>query len=642
MNEPNAFDALSDPLPAVDSREWMDALLRSRCKISKLWPHQLELAMQINQNKDVFCVVATGMGKTVVLQAGPIAADARGETAIGLIIVPTKVLVEQQAEVATARGLRALPINEDTVREAALERRDLWAELVRGKDVRVAIKTPQMALGKRMQQLLNSPAFVTLVRWVSVDEAGLIDQKDGVFASWYCRLATLRVKLLTSTQWTAATASATKERAPVMARGYGMRPGAYFDGRYSINRPNLKYIPRFYQHAYTGAEHLDLSFVILPGMKHAWDIVLTVIFAKTIERGFSIMQYLDNLIPFDIPNRSSPIKLYNSLMSSAYRRKLKSDFEAGKVRVILVTDTAAYGFDVSNVRRVITTDLEDYYEESDQKFGRSGRDGQLAEVIAFAPSWVQNSPPGTVPSTKGKQEEEEKRAKLREPLRAFYNPTMDCSSRQAVLHYYSEPYIASIPDVETNNNDLSRVEEWRAHFEQARATDEHTSTVRLQTIGAFRVLDKAMQNSLSDMLRRWSSQFWARIRPSRDLPCSCFFPSFILEAVVDKSHLCIDLENLKLITKGWEHFAVCGPRLLAFMIKVMAEFDKMQTPVGGASLDAGDQIKLTDDALTLYRLANMDILKALCRENDCTISGKKMELVQRLMLHFARCAGLIV
>jgi superfamily II DNA or RNA helicase len=36
------------------------------------------------------------MGKTIVLQAGAIAADARGECGICLIIVPTKVLVEQQ------------------------------------------------------------------------------------------------------------------------------------------------------------------------------------------------------------------------------------------------------------------------------------------------------------------------------------------------------------------------------------------------------------------------------------------------------------------------------------------------------------------------------------------------------------------
>ncbi|KAJ7790798.1 P-loop containing nucleoside triphosphate hydrolase protein [Mycena olivaceomarginata] len=201
MDERDAFDALSNPPLTIDSRERMDSVLRTRCKISKLalWPHQLDLAMEINKKKDFLCVVATGMGKTVILQAGPIAADARGETGIGLIIVPTKVLVEQQGEVATARGLRALPINEDTVREAALENRDLWLELVRGDDVRVAIMTPQMVLGTRMRQLLNSAAFAALVRWVSIDEAGLIDQQDGVFAPWYSRLSILRVKLPTST-----------------------------------------------------------------------------------------------------------------------------------------------------------------------------------------------------------------------------------------------------------------------------------------------------------------------------------------------------------------------------------------------------------------------------------------------------------
>jgi superfamily II DNA or RNA helicase len=52
--------------------------------------------MAVNEGKDVFCVVATGMGKTVILQAGALAAHARGENAIALIIVPTKVLVEQQ------------------------------------------------------------------------------------------------------------------------------------------------------------------------------------------------------------------------------------------------------------------------------------------------------------------------------------------------------------------------------------------------------------------------------------------------------------------------------------------------------------------------------------------------------------------
>jgi superfamily II DNA helicase RecQ len=104
-----------------------------------------------------------------------------------------------------------LPINEDTVREAALENRNLWLESVRSDDVRIAIMTLQMVLGTRMHQLLNSAAFAALVRWVLIDEAGLIDQQDSVFAPWYSRLSILCVKLPTSTQWTAATASATTD-----------------------------------------------------------------------------------------------------------------------------------------------------------------------------------------------------------------------------------------------------------------------------------------------------------------------------------------------------------------------------------------------------------------------------------------------
>jgi hypothetical protein len=120
------------------------------------------------------------------------------------------------------------------------------------------------------------------------------------------------------------------------------------------------------------------AFVVPKGIQSALDIILTDIFAKTIERGFSIVDYLDKLIPSTVPNAGHLIELYNGLMTGSYRRKLKADFASEKVRVIVVTDTAAYGFDAPNVRRA---DLE----EMEQKFGCAGRDGQPAETIAFAP-----------------------------------------------------------------------------------------------------------------------------------------------------------------------------------------------------------------------------------------------------------------
>ncbi|KAJ6470768.1 hypothetical protein C8R47DRAFT_751280 [Mycena vitilis] len=118
------LDASRPSTHPVDSREWLDAVLCSRCKVSKLWPYQLDLGMEINQGMDVYLTNATGMGKTVLLQAGAIAADARGgkrdlldhrahQSPCGAAGTSNSTLSMQsmysmllQAEVASRRGLR--------------------------------------------------------------------------------------------------------------------------------------------------------------------------------------------------------------------------------------------------------------------------------------------------------------------------------------------------------------------------------------------------------------------------------------------------------------------------------------------------------------------------------------------------------
>ncbi|KAF8174654.1 hypothetical protein K438DRAFT_1609121, partial [Mycena galopus ATCC 62051] len=260
-------------------------------------PFQLDLSVHINTGKDIFCVCVTGAGKTVLLQAGTIVAAARGETGICLIIIPTKVLVEQQAEVASEWGLRALPINKDTIWEAALVKCSLWQELSSGDNVRIVIMTPQMVQGTRMQQLLSLPIFAASVRWVSIDEAHLIDQQDGVFVGPYLGLFLLQVKLPSTAMWMAVTVTAMVEHTPIIAAKLGFKADAYINARYLVNRPNIKYIPHFFEHPTTGTEHLNISFVIPRNLTSAKGIISTVIFVKTIERRFSYMDYLDILLP---------------------------------------------------------------------------------------------------------------------------------------------------------------------------------------------------------------------------------------------------------------------------------------------------------------------------------------------------------
>ncbi|KAJ7842524.1 hypothetical protein B0H14DRAFT_2175310, partial [Mycena olivaceomarginata] len=84
-----------------------------------------------------------------------------------MIVLPRKVVAEQQAEVGCKYGLQAIAINEDSVREAAThEKHDLFAEWAGGDGISVGVMSPQMLQGHRMGKLLNSPKIKCLVHWM--------------------------------------------------------------------------------------------------------------------------------------------------------------------------------------------------------------------------------------------------------------------------------------------------------------------------------------------------------------------------------------------------------------------------------------------------------------------------------------------
>ncbi|KAJ7195397.1 P-loop containing nucleoside triphosphate hydrolase protein [Mycena rebaudengoi] len=624
-----------------DYAGWVDDILSLRCQVAKLWPYQLELSKAIDGGSDVFVVIATGMGKTVVLQAGAILADARGEKGVAFLIVPTKVLVEQQADVASRRGLRALAINHDTLRKAAIQvpRRDLFKELCSGDDVRMAVMTPKMLFGPEMTALLKTPEFVNLVRWMSIDEAQLV-QQEGIFQAGYKSLPTLRMRLNSSTIWCAATATATAAEALEMGQRLGFHRGYYINARYSLDRPNLKYIPRFFEHPSSGTEFLDFSFVVPLGLLFAVQIIATIIFADTIKRGDDPMSYLDSLIPGHIPRRLELIKTYNSLMPYDYRQQLKTDFQSGHVRVIIVTDTATYGFDTPNIRRAILADIPKDYKEAVQKFGRAGRDGLPAEVIAFAPAWVREPPPGTEITSKQGQTDAERRGKLPEVMLRWYNPTPACCPRCADTEHNGEAFVlrpdccVPIHDADGSTETLALVAQWVEYFDAKKAAD---SPPRLRSDGTFHALDKQMKESLTLMLDRWRHRRWAAIRPSRDHATEFFFPRYILMAIVEKAHVCTSLENLKIISDGWKYFPDHGEDFLLYLTTALEGFEAIfqegKVENAGPSEESEsdtDDTSLSGAVKLLRNYATAAILKSLCRTLSLGVGGNKDALVDRL------------
>lgn len=79
------------------TKDWLEEQLCAAAGTSELRPFQRDLGYEIAVLRhDVFCTIAPGAGKSLLLLSGPLAAKARGESGIAVLVVPTKALAEQQ------------------------------------------------------------------------------------------------------------------------------------------------------------------------------------------------------------------------------------------------------------------------------------------------------------------------------------------------------------------------------------------------------------------------------------------------------------------------------------------------------------------------------------------------------------------
>ncbi|KAJ7306176.1 P-loop containing nucleoside triphosphate hydrolase protein [Mycena albidolilacea] len=578
--EGSGGQATLSPDPSVNSRAWLNDLLRQKCGVPSLYPHQLDHGKDLNDGRDLFLVIATGLGKSIVLFAPLIAAQARQERGIAFMIVPTKVLAEQQAEVGRKFGLRTIAINEDSVREAHIrEERDLFAEFAGGNGISVGVMSPQMLQGRRVGKLLDDPKFRVLVRWMLIDEAHVLNEESGTFREPYRGILHMRPRLSTKTIWGATTGTATPSAALRIAAGLGFRVGQYVNARYTVDRPNVKYIPRFFAHPISGYEFMDFSFVVPIDMVSPLDIVLTLIFVKTIKTGYDLMKFLDSLIPLTVPNRLGIVKLYNSLMPVNYRRKFIADINDGSLVCIgIVTDTCTYGTDIPKLARVIVAHIGDGMGDSPevrkQQMGRPGRDGNPAVAIVYAPAWVRDVPESQI-TTKQGLADLERRQQLPAVTREFFNPTPDCCSRGADLKYNGEEFVlwpdcCSLHDPEPESRDLAMVARWVEYFK----AQEENNTTKQKTIrsdGTYKPLDAVLKASLTRILIQWRARKYNSIRDARSTGGGSVFilPDRLIQRIVDRAHACTSLDRLWGIMCDWKYLDKLGADLFEILTQVL-------------------------------------------------------------------------
>ena len=101
-----------------------------------------------------------------------------------------------------------------------------------------------------------------------------------------------------------------------------------------------------------------------------------LVFARTRSRARRVARHIRNL-----GHKSAEIHADRTL---SQRRAALDGFKDGTYRILVATDIAARGIDVSNIELVLNYDLPDCAEDYIHRIGRTGRAGKSGHAISFA------------------------------------------------------------------------------------------------------------------------------------------------------------------------------------------------------------------------------------------------------------------
>ena len=134
----------------------------------------------------------------------------------------------------------------------------------------------------------------------------------------------------------------------------------------------------------TAAEKVSQELFVVP-MKEKNDLLAimlekyqgtVLVFTRTRSRAASVARYVKKL--------NVGAAEIHSDRSQTQRQAALDGFKAGKYRVLIATDIAARGIDVSDIELVVNYDLPDNAEDYVHRIGRTARAGKEGHAVSFA------------------------------------------------------------------------------------------------------------------------------------------------------------------------------------------------------------------------------------------------------------------
>jgi superfamily II DNA/RNA helicase len=315
---------------------------------------------------DLIGQAPTGTGKTLgfgVPLIDRVLAPAEGGSGVpqALVVVPTRELGLQVAHdlqtVGRSRGVRVLAVYGGVAYEPQT------ATLARGVEIVVGTPGRLLDLSRRRSGRSAVPLRLEQIRYLVLDEAdrmldlGFLDEVEAILA------------LLPAQRQTMLFSATMPDPIVTLARRFLRQPVTVFarpDGATTADPSTRQLIYRTHP-----LNKVELVARILQASGRG----LTMIFTRTKRAADRAAQ--------DLEFRGFAVAAVHGDLSQGARERALRAFRSGKVDVLVATDVAARGLDVSGVTHVINYDCPEDPDAYTHRIGRTGRAGATGVAVTF-------------------------------------------------------------------------------------------------------------------------------------------------------------------------------------------------------------------------------------------------------------------
>jgi bloom syndrome protein len=341
-------------------------VLKDRFHLRGFRPNQLEAIDATLAGKDTFILMPTGGGKSLCYQLPSVVTGGR-TTGVTIVISPLLSLMEDQVSHLRKLKVKAFMINGDTDQE---EKSRIMGQLSNagGAGMEVLYITPEMlsksqALIRALEKLHRGNRLARLV----IDEAHCVSQWGHDFRPDYKELGEVRAKF-PGVPVMALTATATENVKVDVMHNLKITDCEVF--LQSFNRPNLTYEVR----------PKGKNDEVLASMVET----ITTSYRNQCGIIYCLSRRTCDKVAEDLQEKYRlKAQAYHAGMTSNAKSQAQTNWQAGRVHIIVATIAFGMGIDKADVRFVmhhsIPKSLEGYYQET----GRAGRDGKRSGCYLY-------------------------------------------------------------------------------------------------------------------------------------------------------------------------------------------------------------------------------------------------------------------